>query len=113
MQSISAPESITPQPAAGARAGGQAQNEDQDHPTPLAAPDAPPVSLTDGHSWMEFAHLQKLYSQLPQAVRNTCATCRNAVNKLSTTQKVAGATALAGLSYLAFSPSSARQRGQH
>lgn len=50
---------------------------------------------------MEFASLQKLYHQLPQSVRDTCTTCWNGVNKMSTPQKVASAAALAGLGYLA------------
>ncbi|TGE06244.1 hypothetical protein [Hymenobacter fodinae] len=66
----------------------------------------------DGKSWTEYANLQKVVDQLPQGVRDFCSNSWNQVgkslgqvgdqvNKLSTTQKVAGAVALAGIGYLA------------
>jgi hypothetical protein len=65
----------------------------------------------DGKSWMEFANLQnlqKLTDQLPQGVRDFCTNSwsqvTTQVNKMSTTQKVAGAVALVGLGYLALRP---------
>ncbi|WP_226267977.1 hypothetical protein [Hymenobacter pini] len=61
-----------------------------------------PKSIGDGKSWTEYAGLQKIVNQLPQGVRDFCANPAEQFNKLSTTQKVAGAVALAGLGYLAF-----------
>lgn len=65
----------------------------------------------DGKSWTEFANLQnlqKLTDQLPQGVRDFCTNSwgqvTTQVNKMSTTQKVAGAVALVGLGYLALRP---------
>ncbi|QJX48990.1 hypothetical protein HMJ29_19585 [Hymenobacter taeanensis] len=66
----------------------------------------------DGKNWMEYANLQKVVEQLPQGVRDFCTNSwsqmgkslgqvGDQVNKLSTTQKVAGAVALAGIGYLA------------
>jgi hypothetical protein len=66
----------------------------------------------DGKSWTEYANLQKVVDQLPQGVRDFCSNSwsqvgkslgqvGDQVNKLTTTQKVAGAVALAGIGYLA------------
>ncbi|WP_055562776.1 hypothetical protein [Hymenobacter sp. AT01-02] len=45
--------------------------------------------------------MQKVVDQLPQGVRDFCSNSWNKVGNLSTTQKVAGVAALAGLGYLA------------
>ena len=60
-----------------------------------------PAQPRDGKSWTEFASLQKVVNQVPQGVRDLYTNSMNQVNKLSTTQKVAGAAALVGLGYLA------------
>ncbi|UOQ77595.1 hypothetical protein MUN84_02580 [Hymenobacter sp. 5516J-16] len=52
-------------------------------------------------NWMEQAGLQKIVDQLPQGVREFLPNSWEQITKLTTTQKVAGAVALAGLSYLA------------
>ncbi|GAB3236996.1 hypothetical protein GCM10027346_27970 [Hymenobacter seoulensis] len=50
---------------------------------------------------MEQAGLQKVMDQLPQGVRDFLPNSWEQINKWSTTQKVAGAVALAGIGYLA------------
>ncbi|GAB2786192.1 hypothetical protein GCM10027175_25910 [Hymenobacter latericoloratus] len=50
---------------------------------------------------MEQAGIQKIVDQLPQGVREFLPNSWEQINKLSTTQKVAGVVALAGLGYLA------------
>jgi hypothetical protein len=62
----------------------------------------------DGKNWMEYAGLQKVVDQLPQGVRDFCTNSwgqmgksLGQVNKLTTSQKVAGVVALAGIGYLA------------
>ncbi|WP_139921073.1 hypothetical protein [Hymenobacter sp. DG01] len=52
-------------------------------------------------NWMEQAGIQKIVDQLPQGVREFLPNSWEQINKLSTTQKVAGVVALAGLGYLA------------
>ncbi|MDU0372650.1 hypothetical protein ACFPAF_19770 [Hymenobacter endophyticus] len=56
---------------------------------------------TNGKNWLEYAGLQKVVDQLPQGVRDLVPNSVEQFNKLSTTQKIAGAVALAGLGYLA------------
>ncbi|TGD79554.1 hypothetical protein [Hymenobacter wooponensis] len=67
---------------------------------------------SDGKSWTEYANVQKVVEQLPQGVRDflnnswsqvgkSLGQAGDQVNKLTTTQKVAGAVALAGIGYLA------------
>ncbi|MBX0289161.1 hypothetical protein K3G63_01855 [Hymenobacter sp. HSC-4F20] len=52
-------------------------------------------------NWLEQAGIQKIVDQLPQGVRQFLPNSWEQINKLTTTQKVAGAVALAGLGYLA------------
>jgi hypothetical protein len=69
-------------------------------------------SSSDGKNWMDVANLQKLVDQLPQGVKDFFTNSWSQVgksagqvggqfNKLTTTQKVAGVAALAGIGYLA------------
>ncbi|WP_139252436.1 hypothetical protein [Hymenobacter psychrotolerans] len=55
----------------------------------------------DSKNQTESAGLQQLLDQLPQGVRDFCTSSWSQIGKMSTTQKVAGAAALAGLGYLA------------
>lgn len=94
------------QPAASTAATSQSttdqpQQEANTHPKPA-----------DGKNWLEYAGLQKVVDQLPQGVRDIVPNSVEQFNKLSTTQKIAGAVALAGIGYLALRPGKAGSKGQ-
>ncbi|WP_375434029.1 hypothetical protein [uncultured Hymenobacter sp.] len=80
----------------------------------------------DSTDWSDLANLQKVVDQLPQGVRDFFSNSWNQVgktwgqvggqvNKMSTTQKVAGAAALVGIGYLAMrsGKSSKKEAGRY
>ncbi|GGG62378.1 hypothetical protein [Hymenobacter glacieicola] len=92
--------------AAGSSAADQPQNAQQNAGTQQTSGADTSGNTSNQQSggaknWMEQAGLQKIVDQLPQGVREFLPNSWEQINKLTTTQKVAGAVALAGLGYLA------------